>query len=499
MNCANKVHRRLVVGARRRAGAADPGPLPLPSTWRSSIARTDFSAMRCYSGLSVRGLAASVRARTQPHEPRFATQWIRARRWLSYPIAIALALLALWARLQLGGLLVQSPFLLFMLAVALSAFLGGVGPGLVAAIFSGLLADYYLLQPVGSFALLWPQGWVAMAIYAAVAVIVIVLINAVLVAYEVWREGEQRLLDLNAELEARVAERGRALEAEAAERRETEAQLRQMQKMESIGQLTGGIAHDFNNMLAIVTGSLDMAKRRLTGQEHPKVAACIDNAAEGARRAAVLTARLLAFSRQQPLEPQALDANRLVAGMSELLRRTIGEHIEVETILGGGLWHSFADPAQLENALINLAVNARDAMPGGGKLTIETANSHLDDHYALHNAEARPGQYVLICVSDTGTGMSGEVIERAFDPFYTTKAVGAGTGLGLSQVYGFVKQSGGHLKIYSTLQGTAISSTRPRHLGAPARAAAERFPSDTCRWHARSITCSSRTRKQAAR
>ena len=155
-----------------------------------------------------------------------------------------------------------------------------------------------------------------------------------------------------------------------------------MQKMESIGQLTGGIAHDFNNMLAIVTGSLDMAKRRLTGAEHPKVAQCIDNAAEGARRAAVLTARLLAFSRQQPLEPQALDANRLVSGMSELLRRTIGEHIEVETVLGGGLWHAFADPAQLENALVNLAVNARDAMPEGGKLTIETANAHLDDLYA---------------------------------------------------------------------------------------------------------------------
>jgi signal transduction histidine kinase/CheY-like chemotaxis protein len=411
--------------------------------------------------------------------PVSATQWIRARRWLSYPIAIALALLALWARLQLGGLFEHSPFLLFMVAVALSAFLGGVGAGLVAAILSGLLADYYLLQPIGSLALLWPQGWVAMGIYAAVAAIVILLINGVLVAYEVRRESEQRLLDLNAELEARAAERGRALEAEAAERREAEAQLRQMQKMESIGQLTGGIAHDFNNMLAIVTGSLDMAKRRLTGQEHPKVAACIDNAAEGARRAAVLTARLLAFSRQQPLEPQALDANKLVAGMSELLRRTIGEHIEVETVLGGGLWRSFADPAQLENALINLAVNARDAMPGGGKLTIETANSHLDDDYALRNAEVRPGQYVMIAVSDTGTGMETRVIERAFDPFFTTKKVGQGTGLGLSQVFGYVRQSGGHVKIYSEPgQGTAIKLYLPRHLGGAGTAAAERFPAE---------------------
>jgi signal transduction histidine kinase/ActR/RegA family two-component response regulator len=413
--------------------------------------------------------------------PVAATQAIRARRWLSYPVALLLCGLALWARLELGGLFVQSPFLLFMIAVALSAFLGGVGPGLLAAVVSGILADYYLIAPTGSLALIWPQGWVAMGIYFLVAGTVIVLINGVLRAYDIRRESERRLRDLNAELEARVAERTSALEAEAAERREAEAQIRQMQKMESIGQLTGGIAHDFNNMLAIVTGSLDMARRRLTGQEHPKVAACIDNAAEGARRAAVLTARLLAFSRQQPLEPQALDANRLVAGMSELLRRTIGEHIEVETVLGGGLWHAFADPAQLENALINLAVNARDAMApnvlgGGGKLTIETANTHLDDLYAQQNAEVRPGQYVMISVSDTGTGMEPQVIERAFDPFFTTKKVGEGTGLGLSQVFGYVRQSGGHVKIYSEPgQGTAIKLYLPRHLGGGATGGEERF------------------------
>ncbi|MEA3013140.1 MAG: hypothetical protein QOD42_1685 [Sphingomonadales bacterium] len=417
--------------------------------------------------------------------PVAATQPIRARKWLSYPIAVLLCVLALWARLELGGLFVQSPFLLFMIAVALSAFLGGVGPGLLAAVVSFLLADYYLITPTGSLALVWPQGWVAMGIYSLVAATVIMLINGVLRAYEIRRQSEQTLRDLNAALEARVAERTRALEAEAAERREAEAQIRQMQKMESIGQLTGGIAHDFNNMLAIVTGSLDMAKRRLTGQEHPKVAACIDNAAEGARRAAVLTARLLAFSRQQPLAPQALDANKLVAGMSELLRRTIGEQIQVETVLGGGLWSAFADPAQLENALINLAVNARDAMApggpggGGGKLTIETANTHLDDLYAQHNAEVRPGQYVMISVSDTGTGMAPDVIERAFDPFFTTKKVGEGTGLGLSQVFGYVRQSGGHVKIYSEPgQGTAIKLYLPRHLGGAANGAEARFPAE---------------------
>jgi CheY-like chemotaxis protein len=230
-------------------------------------------------------------------------------------------------------------------------------------------------------------------------------------------------------------------------------------------------------MLAIVTGSLDMAKRRLKGSEDPKIAVSLDAAAEGARRAAVLTQRLLAFSRQQPLEPKALDANRLVSGMSELLRRTIGENIAVETVLGGGLWPCFADAAQLENALINLAVNARDAMPEGGRLTIETANAHLDELYVAANADAKPGQYVQLGVTDTGSGMTQEVIERAFDPFYTTKGPGHGTGLGLSQVFGYVKQSGGHVKIYSEPgQGTTIKLYMPRHHG-PAAGVEERAPS----------------------
>jgi signal transduction histidine kinase/CheY-like chemotaxis protein len=401
-----------------------------------------------------------------PMNPVTATQWIRARAWLSYPLAILLSVLALLAKLQLGGLFDHSPFLLSLIAVSVSAFLGGLGPGILAAITSGLLAAYYLIPPLDSFAMSWPQGWIGMGAFILVSVVVILLINGVLHAHEIRRLGEQRLLGLNAELEARVAERTRQLEAEAAERREAESVIRQMQKMESIGQLTGGIAHDFNNMLAIVTGSLDMARRRLTGAEDPKVARSIDHAAEGARRAAVLTQRLLAFSRQQPLEPQALDANRLVSGMSELIRRTIGETIAVETVLGGGLWPCFADPAQLENALINLAVNARDAMPEGGRLTIETGNTHLDELYVAANADVAPGQYVMLGVTDTGTGMGPEVVERAFDPFYTTKGPGHGTGLGLSQVFGYVKQSGGHVKIYSEPgQGTTIKLYLPRHFG----------------------------------
>ncbi|TAJ72281.1 MAG: response regulator [Phenylobacterium sp.] len=256
-----------------------------------------------------------------------------------------------------------------------------------------------------------------------------------------------------------------SLKAEAESREAAEAQVRQFQKMQAIGQLTGGIAHDFNNMLAIVIGSLDLAKRRLK-TDVARAEACIDSALEGASRAAQLTARLLAFSRLQPLEPRVLDINKLVGGMSELLRRTIGENLRVETVLAGGLWRTHADPAQLENAIVNLCVNARDAMPDGGKLTIETTNAHLDDAYAASHAEVEPGQYVMISVSDTGTGMPPEVVERAFEPFYTTKGVGRGTGLGLSQVHGFVKQSHGHVKIYSEAGvGTTIKIYLPRNTG----------------------------------
>jgi len=252
---------------------------------------------------------------------------------------------------------------------------------------------------------------------------------------------------------------------EAESREAIEAQLRQLHKMESIGQLTGGIAHDFNNMLAIVIGSLDLAKRRMV-KDPRKAEENIDNALQGAERAAQLTARLLAFSRQQPLAPKALDCNKLVGGMSEMLRRTIGEQIRFETVLAGGLWPAYIDAPQLESALINLCVNGRDAMADGGRLTVETGNAHLDDTYAADHAEVLPGQYVVISVTDTGGGMPADVIERAFDPFFTTKGVGKGTGLGLSQVYGFVKQSGGHVKIYSEPGvGTTVKLYLKRHFG----------------------------------
>jgi len=239
-----------------------------------------------------------------------------------------------------------------------------------------------------------------------------------------------------------------------------------LQKMETIGQLTGGVAHDFNNMLAIIIGSLDLAQRRLNGKEDPRLLNSIQSARDGAQRAAVLTARLLAFSRQQPLAPETIDLNKLVGGMSELLRRTLGEQIRIETVLAGGLWPTFADLSQLENAILNLSVNARDAMPDGGHLTIETANTELDDRYARMHQEVEAGQYVMISITDTGIGMSPEVLERAFDPFYTTKGAGKGTGLGLSQVYGYVKQSRGHIKIYSEIdRGTTVKIYLPRRVG----------------------------------
>ncbi len=238
--------------------------------------------------------------------------------------------------------------------------------------------------------------------------------------------------------------------------------LRQAHKMEAVGQLTGGVAHDFNNMLAVIMGSLDLLTRRV-GIEDPRSKRYLDAAMDGAKRAAALTQRLLAFSRQQPLRPEAINVNRLVSGMSDLLRHSIGAGIRLETVLAGGLWSVNADPNQLENVILNLGVNARDAMPKGGRLTIETQNAHLDARYVAAQPGLPEGQYVLIAVTDTGEGMTPEVIAKAFDPFFTTKETGKGTGLGLSQVYGFVKQSGGHVKIYSEPgEGTTVKIYLPR-------------------------------------
>ena len=246
-------------------------------------------------------------------------------------------------------------------------------------------------------------------------------------------------------------------------------QLAQAQKMEGIGQLTGGVAHDFNNLLTIIIGNLETMQRALTGGafDPDRFARAVDYAMRGAERAASLTQRLLAFSRRQPLDPTPVDVGRLVTGMSELLRRSLGEQIAIETVLAGGLWRVLVDANQLEVSILNLAVNARDAMPDGGKLTIETANTMLDESYAAQQSEVVPGQYVVVSITDSGSGMSREVQARAFEPFYTTKDIGQGTGLGLSQVYGFVKQSGGHVKLYSEPgMGTTVKLYLPRLLAA---------------------------------
>jgi two-component system NtrC family sensor kinase len=247
------------------------------------------------------------------------------------------------------------------------------------------------------------------------------------------------------------------LQREVTRRERTEEALRQSQKMEAVGRLTGGIAHDFNNLLTAILGNVDLALRRVPdGDERLK--RTLNSARQASQRAAILIQRLLAYSRQHPLEEKAVDLNKLVQGMSELLRRSIGENITVETVLAGGLWKTAIDPNQLENAILNLAINARDAMPNGGRLTIETANTYLDEAYAAaQGGDIAAGQYVMLAITDSGSGMTKEVLERAFEPFFTTKPTGVGTGLGLSMVYGFVKQSGGHIAIYSEPdEGTSI-------------------------------------------
>jgi signal transduction histidine kinase len=246
-----------------------------------------------------------------------------------------------------------------------------------------------------------------------------------------------------------------------AQREQREAQIRQMHKIDAVGQLTGGLAHDLNNMLAVIMSGLNLCQKRLARGD-VKIERFLDGAMDGATRAATLTSRLMAFAKQLPLNPKRIDVNRLVSSMEELLQRTLGETIVTEIVLTGGIWPSSADVSQLENAILNLAINARDAMPGGGRLTIETANCDFDSRYSRHN-DIPEGHYVQIAVTDTGAGMTADVIAKAFDPFFTTKGVGKGTGLGLSQVYGFIKQTGGNIKIYSEPgHGTTVKMYLPR-------------------------------------
>lgn len=282
----------------------------------------------------------------------------------------------------------------------------------------------------------------------------------------------QQIREDSATLEARVAERTRELEdsnrrlaSEIEERARVESMLAQAQKMEAIGNLTGGVAHDFNNLLQVVSGNLQLLSREVAGNDKAQLR--IEKAMAGVARGSHLASQLLAFGRRQPLEPKVVNVGRLIRGMDDLLRRTLGEAIEIETVISGGLWNTLVDPANLENAILNLAINSRDAMEGRGKLTIEAGNAFLDDSYVAAYADLPAGQYVMIAVSDTGSGMTPEVMAQVFEPFFSTKPPGKGTGLGLSMVYGFVKQSGGHIKIYSEPgQGTALKLYLPRSMEA---------------------------------
>ena len=266
------------------------------------------------------------------------------------------------------------------------------------------------------------------------------------------------------------------------ERREAEAALQaaqatmiRSQKLEAIGQLTGGVAHDFNNLLQVISGNLHLLGKDVAG--NPRAEMRVQSALAGVARGAKLASQLLAFARRQPLEPRVVNVGRVIKGMDEMLRRALGGEIEVETVVAGGLWNSLIDPDQLENAILNLAINARDAMNGAGRLTIEASNASLDDAYVRQHEDLSAGQYVMIAVTDTGAGIPPEILDRVYEPFFTTKAEDKGTGLGLAMVYGFLKQSGGHVKIYSEVgAGTTVKLYFPREIatedalvGAPTR------------------------------
>ncbi|MBX4906522.1 MULTISPECIES: response regulator [Rhizobium] len=321
----------------------------------------------------------------------------------------------------------------------------------------------------GRFSQAAEASLVSLAGQSAVAIDNIRLFRAAKIEIDQRRHMEDQLRKLNELLEVRVA-------AEIADRQQAEAALQQSQKMESIGKLTGGVAHDFNNLLQVISGNLQLLGKDVA--ENGRARERIANALAAVERGSRLASQLLAFGRRQPLEPKVVNIGRLVTGMDDMLRRALGEEIEVETIVSGGLWSTFADPAQIENALLNLAINSRDAMDGVGKLTIEVGNAFLDDSYSRSHPEVKAGQYVVLAITDTGSGMTQEVMEQAFEPFFSTKPEGKGTGLGLSMVYGFVKQSGGHVKIYSEIgEGTTVKLYLARSFRSEDRAlAADTMP-----------------------
>ncbi|HEY0014557.1 MAG TPA: ATP-binding protein [Allosphingosinicella sp.] len=370
----------------------------------------------------------------------------------AYLIAIVVPGIATLLRIAIDPWVTGVQFITYFPLLILVALVCGYRAALLSAFVAAAAAWYFIVEPRNSFALHRNEDALAILLFLLTALMIVSIAGATRVAI-----GRYRML--SSSLGRRVAQRTEELKS-------AQASLVQAQKMEAVGQLTGGIAHDFNNMLAIIVGNLDIAKRRL-GQGRSDVERQIDNAMDGAQRAAALTRRLLVFARRQPLEPAVTDVNTLLGELADLLARTIGEKVRIAATHGEGLWRTCVDRAQLESALINLAINARDAMPKGGTLWIETQNASIgSESDSAAAGELAAGDYVAITVADTGTGMSPEVAARAIEPFFTTKEVGRGTGLGLSQVYGFVRQSGGHVSIESEEgEGTVVRLYLPRHEG----------------------------------
>lgn len=395
-------------------------------------------------------------------------QSVRARPWIGYGAAVALPLSASVLRSALVSVMV-GPYVAFFVVVLFVALIGTRGAATLSTILSAFLASRFVPDSAGSIVPQTLTGWLSFSTFLIVCGIVIYLTNALSETLVRLTRAHEELTALNQKLYLCVHERTNALRStehllvmETNAKAKAEEQARHSQKMETIGLLTGGIAHDFNNMLSIIVGSLELIRRRVDNGS-TDISHHLENAMDGAKRSAALTQRLLAISRKQPLTPSVIDISDRIEGMAELLTRTLGSNIVVRVIKGLNISNIKADVSQFENAILNLAINARDAMPSGGILTIETSQAHVDDVRAEHGQNNK-GQYVVIAVSDTGIGMSDDVISRAFEPFFTTKPTGEGTGLGLSQIYGFVKQSGGHVKIDSTLgNGTTIKLYLPGH------------------------------------
>ncbi len=365
----------------------------------------------------------------------------RARKWVAYSVSIAGPFLGLAVHNAIAGALLRAPFITFYPAVIISSLIGGVLPGLVSAFISTLLVDYFVFAPLNSFSLSWIGGVIPILSFDIVAVTVAVLLGLAMGTISMLSEASNVLKAKTKSLEQQFLDRTVELE-------ETEERLRQAQKMEAVGQLTGGLAHDFNNLMTAITGSLELLNRKIGLGKFDDLRKYTTIALDAAGRASSVTHRLLAFSSRQTLAPELAGIGAMVAGMMELISRSVGPSINLDFADTDASRQAFVDPSQLENAVLNLCLNSRDALPDGGNITIRTAGRYLDAD-AANALELPEGDYIALSVSDDGDGMPPDIVKRAFDPFFTTKPIGRGTGLGLSMVYGFARQSGGNVQIHS--------------------------------------------------